>query len=231
MGKNLVWKSNLSRLMIKPTKWHVHLVKNQFRLGIRLVWLESSLSAWRKLGSLATHRAHREDSDQTGRMPRLIWVLTGRTVIFVAPVLAWAPPACKFPSVRPSIHPSVRQHLPSVSCERNSSYSFVPIFLKLYTCFCHCMRMCMWFGYNCEITFCHFFHFVNLVIFRPQCIDSGYLVSATPYTILYRSFWNFAHVFFMACGLDLDIILALFFVTFSTLRTLSFPDLRFYESV
>ena len=46
----------------------------------------------------------------------------------------------------------------------------------------------MWFGYNCEIIFCHFFHFVNLVIFLPQCIDGGNLVSATPDTILYRSF-------------------------------------------
>ena len=93
--------------------------------------------------------------------------------------------------------------------------------------------MCMWFGYNCWIIFCHFFHFVNLVIFRPQCIDSGYLVSATPHTILYRSFWNFVHVFSMvwryACGLD--VILAFIFVTFSTLGTLSFSDLRCYESV
>ena len=46
---------------------------------IRPVWSESSLSAWRKLGSLATHWAHSEDSDQTGRMPRLIWVFTGCT--------------------------------------------------------------------------------------------------------------------------------------------------------
>ena len=44
-------------------------VKTQISLGIRPVWSESSLSAWRKLGSLATHWAHREDSDQTGRMP------------------------------------------------------------------------------------------------------------------------------------------------------------------
>ena len=40
-------------------------------------------SAWesvlRKLGSLATHWVHSEDSDQTGRMPRLIWVFAGRT--------------------------------------------------------------------------------------------------------------------------------------------------------
>ena len=45
---------------------------------------ESSLSAWRKLGSLATHWAHSEDSDQTGmRMPRLIWVFAGRILILL----------------------------------------------------------------------------------------------------------------------------------------------------
>ena len=44
---------------------------------------QSSLSAWRKLGSLATHWMHSEDSDQTGRMPRLIWVFAGRKDHFV----------------------------------------------------------------------------------------------------------------------------------------------------
>ena len=41
------------------------------------IWSESSLSAWRKLGSLATYWAHSEDSVQTGWIPRLIclrWV-------------------------------------------------------------------------------------------------------------------------------------------------------------
>ena len=53
----------MSRDMIKPTK--------------------SSLSAWRKLRSLVTHWVHSEDSDQTGRMPRLIWVFAGRTVVLL----------------------------------------------------------------------------------------------------------------------------------------------------
>ena len=48
---------------------------------------QSSLSAWRKLGSLATHWACSDDSNQTGRIPRLIWVFTGCTVIFL--VLSW----------------------------------------------------------------------------------------------------------------------------------------------
>ena len=61
--------------------------KTQISLGIRPVWSESSLSAWRNLGSLATHWAHSEDSDQTGRMPRLTWVFAGRTVTLL--VLTW----------------------------------------------------------------------------------------------------------------------------------------------
>ena len=64
----------------KPTKW----VCAQRRL--RSAWAsiqsdQSSLSAWRKLWSLATHWARSEDSDQTGWMPRLIWVFAGRTLI------------------------------------------------------------------------------------------------------------------------------------------------------
>ena len=64
-------------------------------------------------------------------------------------------------------------------------------------------------------------------------IDSGYLVSTIPHTILYQSFWNFTHVFSIVwkCACVLDIILELIFVTFSTLWTSSFSDLRFYESV
>ena len=60
---------NLSHLMTKPTKWRVRPAKTQICLGIHPVWSESSLSAWRKLGSLATHWAHSEDSYRTGLMP------------------------------------------------------------------------------------------------------------------------------------------------------------------
>ena len=48
-------KHETSRDMTKPTK---RPVKTQISLGIRPVWSESSLSAWRYLGSLATHWAH-----------------------------------------------------------------------------------------------------------------------------------------------------------------------------
>ena len=44
-------------------------------------------SSWRKLGSLATHWVDSEDSDQTGWMPRLIWVFAGHTDYFVGFVM------------------------------------------------------------------------------------------------------------------------------------------------
>ena len=44
-----------------------------------------------------------------------------------------------------------------VPCVRNSSYSFMPIHLKLYTCYGHGLKICMWFGYNPWIIFLSFF--------------------------------------------------------------------------
>ena len=48
---------DLSHLVTKPTKGHVRPAKTQISLGIHKIWSESSLSAWRNLGSLATHWA------------------------------------------------------------------------------------------------------------------------------------------------------------------------------
>ena len=96
------------------------------------------------------------------------------------------------PSVRPCVRPSVRPSFKWVLCERNSSYNFIPILLKLYRCFCQGLKMCMTFGYNPQINFCHFFHSLNLVIFWAQLLlklmDIRYLVNATPPTILSQSF-------------------------------------------
>ena len=58
-----------------------------------------------------------------------------------------------------------------VPCVRNSSFSFMPIHLKLYMCYGHGLKICMWFGCNPWIIFCHFFQNLNLVIF------SGILVN------------------------------------------------------
>ena len=74
--------------MTKPT-WHVRPAKTQISLGIRPVWSESSLSARRMIGSLASYWAQSEDLDQTGRMSRLIWVFAWRTLYFVGFVMRW----------------------------------------------------------------------------------------------------------------------------------------------
>ena len=92
----------LSYLMTKPTKWHVRPSETQISLRIRPISSESSLSTWRKLGSLATHWAHSEGSNQTGRMPRLIWVFDGCTATLL--VLSWGVSFLKqqlFLTVRP----------------------------------------------------------------------------------------------------------------------------------
>ena len=45
----------------KTNKMSVRSAKTRISLGIHLVWSESLLSAWRKLGFLATHWMHSED--------------------------------------------------------------------------------------------------------------------------------------------------------------------------
>ena len=67
---------------VSPTKTHIS-------LSIHPVWSESSLSAWRNSGSLAIQWARNKDSNQTGWMPRLIWVFAGRTCHFVGFVMWW----------------------------------------------------------------------------------------------------------------------------------------------
>ena len=85
LPKNL-WKK-MSHLMTKLTKWHVRPAKTQISLGIRPVWSESSLCAQWVAKDPSFLHADSEDSDQTGRMSRLIWVFAGRTVTLLA--LSW----------------------------------------------------------------------------------------------------------------------------------------------
>ena len=57
----------------------MHPVKTQISLGISPVWSESSLCIqWVAKGPSFLHEGS-EVSDQTGRMPRLIWVFAGHT--------------------------------------------------------------------------------------------------------------------------------------------------------
>ena len=73
----------MSNYMTKPTKWHVRPAKTQINLGIHPVWSESSLcSRWVAKNPSFIH-ADSKDSDQTGWMPRLIWVFAGRMLILL----------------------------------------------------------------------------------------------------------------------------------------------------
>ena len=64
----------------KTNKLTVRPAKTQISLGIRPVWSKSSLCAQWVAKVPRFFHADREDSDQTGRMPRLIWVFAGRTL-------------------------------------------------------------------------------------------------------------------------------------------------------
>ena len=81
-GWNWIWKYYLSRDMTKPTKW----VCAQWRF--RSAWAsaqsnQSLLCAqWVAMDPRFLH-GDSEDSDQTGRMPRLIWVFAGQTLILL----------------------------------------------------------------------------------------------------------------------------------------------------
>ena len=57
----------------------------------------------------------------------------------------------------------------------SDSYSFISILLKLYMCYGHGLKICMWFGYNPQIIFCHFFHSLNLSNFLGVLVN-GYRV-------------------------------------------------------
>ena len=67
----------------KPNKMSVRPAKTQISLGIYPVWSESSLcTQWIAKDPRFLH-ADNEDSDQTGWMPRLIWVFAGHTLILL----------------------------------------------------------------------------------------------------------------------------------------------------
>ena len=71
----------------KTNKKTMRPAKTQISLGIRPVWSESSPCAQSVAKGPSFINAVCEDSDQSGWMPRLIWVFAGRTVILL--VLSW----------------------------------------------------------------------------------------------------------------------------------------------
>ena len=86
---NLSIRNNLSQRMIKPSKWYVRPAKTRNSLGIRPVWSESSLCAQWVAKDPSFLHAVSEDSDQTGRMPLLIWVFAWRTCHFAGFIMRW----------------------------------------------------------------------------------------------------------------------------------------------
>ena len=66
-------------------------------LGIRTVWSGSSLCAQWVVKDPRFLHADSEDSDQTGRMPRLIWVFAGRTLILLVLSCRGSVYTCSFP--------------------------------------------------------------------------------------------------------------------------------------
>ena len=78
---------NMSCSMTKPTRWPVRPVKTQISLSVSPVWSRVFAVHMKNIGSLATPTAHSEGSDQTGRMPRLIWVFARCKSHFVGFVL------------------------------------------------------------------------------------------------------------------------------------------------
>ena len=80
---------HLSRHMTKPTKWYVLPAKTQMSLGFHPVWSEPSLCAQWVAKDPSFLHADSKDSDQTGQIPRLIWVFAGHTGHFVGFVTMW----------------------------------------------------------------------------------------------------------------------------------------------
>ena len=80
----------------RTNKMTLHPAKTQISLGIHPVWLELGIHPVWLESSLCTQwvakdpsflHVDSEDSDQTGQMPRLIWVFAGQTYHFVGYVV------------------------------------------------------------------------------------------------------------------------------------------------
>ena len=91
-----------------------------------------------------------------------------------------------------SVWTAIKVYRQWVPCGRNSSYSFPPIVLKHCRCFQHGMKICMWFWYNTLIIFLTFSALWTLPLslheMLSKCVDSGYLVGATPLQFSFNCF-------------------------------------------
>ena len=104
----------------KTNKTTVRPAKTQISLGIRPVWSEFSLCTQWVAKDPSFLQADSEDSDQSGRMPRLIWVFAGCTCHFVGFVMRRLICASK-----QSYHSSIRH---------GQGYSFLKGALRQFSC-------------------------------------------------------------------------------------------------
>ena len=77
---NIFHQYNWAATWKKTNNVTVRPAKTQVSLGIRPVWSESLLCAQWVAKDPSFLHVHSKDSDQTGWMPRLIWVFAGHTV-------------------------------------------------------------------------------------------------------------------------------------------------------
>ena len=142
--------------MTKPTKWSVGPAKTQISLGIRPVWSEYSLCAQLVVKDPSFLHAGSVNSDQTGRMPRLVWVFAGRSCQFVGFIMRWL-----IYGPRPKAFPSC---LMLLTIQRRWLYSllrgiftFTPSLLhRLYVCVVSFSIMITSFGWRESCLPCFF---------------------------------------------------------------------------
>ena len=79
----IIWPGSFEQTFIPPFHWWS--TWNLAMIGPAVP--EEKMSAWRKLGPLATHWVHSKDSDQLGGCPGWSGVFAGRTVNLL--VLSW----------------------------------------------------------------------------------------------------------------------------------------------
>ena len=154
---NLLSSNNKKRILhrvlskqIRATSWqnqqnNLRPAKTQISLGVSPVWSEPSLSDLRIAKDQRLLHVDSEDSDQTGRMPSLIWVFTGPTNHFVVRRLinrndpqylgrqVWANRADlnqTAPSIR--LHHNVQIHSNLFRCSNFYSKYRVHFFFTLY---------------------------------------------------------------------------------------------------
>ena len=130
--------------MTKPTKWPLRPAKTQISLGIRPVWSESSLCAQWVAKDPSFLHADSEDSDQTGRMPRLIWVFAGRICHFAGFVMT------RLIYYKTHVYTNINSNLVSAACCRLAASRFWIIISTIITLKAghHCMNAILLWNVN-----------------------------------------------------------------------------------